>query len=254
MSSRRACSGDGTVAVQHVLRQHALGEIVQTLEIPAARGRDVADPEQPFEDFLALAPAPPAAFRFAAVGELARAERAALADLLQRGDHQRPMRRRIAAQAFPGALAVARTIHAPAKQRIAARPAETKPRDPSTRTAPACHRRQRVRAARAHTSRNANTPAGSASAPARSRNRSAPRRGDARSSQALRHLSVHRPAARTIAPRARCGGPLPARVFDSMSSVQRRWAIKVKSVTRRTRSVRAIHHSPHAAAVNCVAR
>ena len=194
----------------HALRQHALGEIVQALEIPPPRGRHVADPEQPLQDFLALAPAPPAALRFAAVRQLARAERAALANLLQRRGHQLLVRGRVTAQSFPRALAVARTFHAPAKQRIQLDGQERRFVAPVFEQRAAAVVRRALEQLRRIRRRNANRRAGSANAPARSRNRSALRRDGARSCRAPRAPSAQRTRRHEhSAPPGRCG-VLPA--------------------------------------------
>src|SRR5690606_16338378 len=103
---------------QHLLRQDALRQIVDALEIAPCRGRDRPCPEEIFERALAVAPAPPSAAAAAALFELRCAQRTALGDLLQHRIDERALLTGEAGESAIDPFAASRAGHAPAHERM----------------------------------------------------------------------------------------------------------------------------------------
>ena len=189
MSSRRACSGVGvltartfsgsTRSVRSYRRSKFRRRAVVTSPIQNSHSRISLPWLQPHQlplDFRESASS------LAPSGPRSRICSSAAVD-------QRLVRGRVSAQPLPGALAVARPLHAPAEKRIELH------RQQRSFVAPVLEQRSVAVVGRAfeqlrsRTSHSAKRPAGNASGPARSPNRSALRRAGARSCQRSRHPS-----------------------------------------------------------------
>jgi hypothetical protein len=109
----------GRRCVDDRLRQHPFSQVIHALEAsPRMRG-DLPGPEQPLKRNLAFAPAPPTALATVASADLRHAERAAIANFRE---HLATEVGAVAPEApdiAPGTVAVLRTLHAPAQQRLA---------------------------------------------------------------------------------------------------------------------------------------
>ncbi len=103
---------------KHLAGYDALGQVVDPLEIAAARGGgDMARPEQPFERALGVAPLPPARLppvRF----EVRSGERSVQADAVEQGHGLGPAFPCIVAHPGPARLAAIGLCHAPAQERM----------------------------------------------------------------------------------------------------------------------------------------
>ena len=103
---------------QHGPRQHALGQVVATLEAAPPGSRQPSGPEQELEHVFRLCPAPPGARPLPGTVDLRAAERSPRSDLVQHPRHELwPVPCRLG-DAAPDALALLRARHAPAQQRL----------------------------------------------------------------------------------------------------------------------------------------
>ena len=126
-SARRRSGSAGDGRVEHLLRDHALGQVVEPLEALPAGDHEVAVVPEPVEHRLRRLPVPHPSLARAL--EVPRAERPARADLRQ--DLLGEVGVRLADVAVPPSAAVL----ASARRRAATpRPAAGRPRGPSTRT------------------------------------------------------------------------------------------------------------------------
>ena len=102
---------------EHRAREHALGQVVEALEVAAAGARHLAAPEQHLDRALGVRPVPPRArLAWALTVELTGGERAALADLLEHVLEE--VRLLLRDAAHPAPRLVVGALHPPPQQRL----------------------------------------------------------------------------------------------------------------------------------------
>ncbi len=106
--ARRRCG-------QHVRRQHSVAHVVEAFEVASPTGRrDISRVEEPFEDGLAVRPAPPRASLRPRIAELRRGDRAPFPDL---GQHSLDVARSLASHEVDHSERTgSRSFHPPAQE------------------------------------------------------------------------------------------------------------------------------------------